>query len=73
MALKDRVAVIDEELFERLKKLYGQIDIADLDRIVNKHIRVAVEEIEEDVANIRNFKEFDSKYPDRSEMDFEEC
>ena len=50
MALKDRVAVIDEELFERLKKLYGQIDIADLDRIVNKHIRVAVEEIEEDVA-----------------------
>lgn len=71
MALKDRVAVIDEELFERLKKLYGQIDIADLDRIINKHIRVAIEEIEEDVANIRN--EFDTKHPDRSEMDFEEC
>lgn len=48
MKLNGRVAIITEENISRLSHLYGEMDIDDLSRIVNNHLRVAVDEIEED-------------------------
>ena len=45
MKLNERVAIITEE---NISRLYGEIDIDDLSRIVNNHIKVAIDEIEED-------------------------
>lgn len=49
MKLKDRVTIISEENYSRLSSLYGELDIEDLQRIVNRHIAVAIEEIREDM------------------------
>lgn len=46
--LNERVAIITEENISRLSHLYGEIDIDDLSRIVNNHLKVAIDEIEED-------------------------
>lgn len=70
--LKDRVAIISEENFNRLSKLYGELDIEDLRRIVNRHIEVAINEIEEDIAIAKRFKSYSDKFPHRSEKDFDE-
>lgn len=48
MKLNERVAIITEENISRLSYLYGEIDIDDLSRIVNNHLKVAIDEIEED-------------------------
>ncbi len=48
MKLNERVAIITEENINRLSHLYGEIDIDDLSRIVNNHLKVAIDEIEED-------------------------
>lgn len=48
MKLNERVAIITEENISRLSRLYGEIDIDDLSRIVNNYIKVAIDEIEED-------------------------
>lgn len=48
MKLNERVAIITEENISRLSRLYGEIDIDDLSRIVNNHLKVAIDEIEED-------------------------
>lgn len=48
MKLNERVAIITEENISRLSYLYGKIDIDDLSRIVNNHLKVAIDEIEED-------------------------
>lgn len=48
MKLRERVAIITEENRRRLTHLYGEIDIDDLSRIVNNHLKVAIDEIEED-------------------------
>ncbi|NDO51839.1 hypothetical protein FMM75_21475 [Lachnospiraceae bacterium MD335] len=48
MKLNERVAIITEENISRLSYLYGEIDIDDLSRIVNSHLKVAIDEIEED-------------------------
>lgn len=48
MKLSERVAIITEENISRLSHLYGEIDIDDLSRIVNNHLKVAIDEIEED-------------------------
>lgn len=48
MRLNERVAIITEENMNRLEYLYGEIDIDDLSRIVNDHLKVAIDEIEED-------------------------
>lgn len=48
MKLNERVAIISEENINRLSRLYGEIDIDDLSRIVNNHLEVAIDEIEED-------------------------
>jgi len=46
--LNKRVAIISEENINGLSHLYGEMNIDDLSRIVNNHIKVAVDEIEED-------------------------
>lgn len=48
MKLNERVAIITEENINRLVHLYGKIDIDDFSRIVNNHLKVAIDEIEED-------------------------
>lgn len=48
MKLNERVAIITEENISRLSHLYGEISIGDLSRIVNSHLEVAIDEIEED-------------------------
>lgn len=49
MKLNERVAIITEENISKLSRLYGKIDIDDLSRIVNNHLKVAIDEIEEDL------------------------
>lgn len=46
--LKDRLAMLTEDNFRDLLKLYGELNIDRLSQIVNNHIRVAIEEIKED-------------------------
>lgn len=48
MQLQDRTAVINEDNFNRLSQLYGELNSKELQRIVNNHIRVAIDEIMED-------------------------
>ena len=49
MELKDRVIILDEENARRLLNLYGDIkDVDELSQIVNRHLEVAIDEIEED-------------------------
>ena len=48
MKLNERVAIITEENISRLSHLYGEMDIDNLSRIVNNHLKVAIDEIEED-------------------------
>lgn len=49
MELKDRVTIISPENMSGLYRLYGEMTGNDLERIVNKHIAVAIEEIMEDL------------------------
>lgn len=48
MELKDRVSIISTDNMNGLTELYGNMSHDDLERIVNKHIAVAIEEILED-------------------------
>ena len=49
MKLKDRVVIIEEKNMERLLHLYGEIkDVDELSKIVNRHLAVILDEIEED-------------------------
>lgn len=49
MKLKDKIVIIDEKNISRLLNLYGEIKDADeLSKIVNGHLEVAIDEIEED-------------------------
>ncbi len=48
MKLSERVAIISKENIDRLLRLYGKMNIDDLSRIVNNHMKVAINEIEED-------------------------
>lgn len=55
MRLKDRVVILDEKNIGRLLNLYGEIkDIDELSKIVNRHMEVAIDEIEEDCKWQRN-------------------
>lgn len=53
MRLNERVAIITEENISRLSNLYGEMDVGYLSRIVNNHLRVAVDEIGEDYLKTR--------------------
>ena len=49
MELKDRVIILDEKNTSRLLNLYGDIkDVDELSKIVNRHMSVVIDEIEED-------------------------
>lgn len=48
MQIRKRVAIITEENIRKLSRLYGEMDIDDLSKIVNNHLKVAIDEIEED-------------------------
>lgn len=48
MELRDRVVVINEDNMKRLSRLYGEMDLNDLERVVNKHLSICINEIEED-------------------------
>lgn len=49
MELKDRVTIISHENMDGLYRLYGNMAANDLERIINKHIAIAIEEIMEDL------------------------
>ena len=48
MKLNERVAIITKKNIRRLLRLYGEMDIDDLSRIVNNYLKVVIDEIEED-------------------------
>lgn len=48
MKLCERVAFISKNNMKRLKRLYGEIGIGGLSRVVNNHLQAAMDEIEED-------------------------
>lgn len=49
MKVSDRVAFISEENLWDLLKLYGELGVDRLSEIVNNHVRVAIDEIKEDI------------------------
>ncbi len=75
MELRDKVVILDEKNISRLLNLYGKIkDIDELSKIVNRHLEIAIDEIEEDSRRQRNamaITKLDSKYLYRKETDFD--
>lgn len=75
MELKDKVVILDEENISRLLNLYGEIkDVNELSKIVNRHLEVAIDEIEEDCRQQRNamgIAKLDRECPYRKETDFD--
>ena len=73
MELKDKVVVLDEKNISRLLNLYGEIkDIDELSKIVNRHLEVAIDEIEEDSRRQKNamaIAKLDRECPYRKETD----
>lgn len=53
MELKNRIAIITYENLNELLNLYGELNIDRLSGIVNNHIRVAIDEIKEDLGNAK--------------------
>lgn len=53
MELKNRIAIITHENLKELLNLYGELNIDRLSDIVNNHIRVAIDEIKEDLGNAK--------------------
>ena len=49
MKLTDRVAIISEDNLRDLLELYGEFSSERLSEIVNNHVRVAIDEINEDL------------------------
>lgn len=76
MELKDRVAIIEEKNMCRLLNLYGEIkEVDELSKIINRHLEVVIDEIEEDnrrQKNIMAMTKIDRDYPYRKENDFDE-
>lgn len=77
MELKDKVVIIDEKNISRLLNLYEDIkDVDELSKIVNRHLEVAIDEIEEDCRRQRNemaMAKLERTYPYGKETDFDEC
>ena len=75
MELKDKVVIIDDRNISRLLALYGHIkDVGELSKIVNRHLEVAIDEIEEDNRRQRNIMvmaKLDRECPCRKETDFD--
>ena len=77
MELKDRVVIIEEKNMCRLLNLYGEIkDVDELSKIINKHLEIVIDEIEEDnrrQKNVMVMAKIDRGCPCRKETDFDEC
>lgn len=77
MELKDRVVIIEEKNISRLLNLYGEIkDVDELSKIINRHLEVVIDEIEEDNRRQKNamiMAKIDRECPCRKETDFDEC
>ena len=75
MELKDKVVVLDEKNISRLLNLYGEIkDIDELSKSVNRHLEVAIDEIEDDSRRQKNamaIAKLDRECPYRKETDFD--
>ena len=75
MELKDRVAIIEEQNMCRLLNLYGEIKgVDELSKIINRHLEVVIDEIEEDNRRQRNtmvMTKLDRECPYRKETDFD--
>ena len=75
MELKDKVVIIDDRNISRLLALYEYIkDVGELTKIVNRHLEVAIDEIEEDNRRQRNamvMTKLDRECPYRKETDFD--
>lgn len=72
MKLKDRVVIITEKNINRLLNLYEEIkDVDELSKIVNNHLSVVIDEIEEDSVRQRNemaIAKMEREYPNRREI-----
>ena len=66
MELKDRVAVINDENMTRLSCLYGEMNLDELGRVVNKHLGICLDDIEEDITMA-------NKVPHCNECEFLKC
>lgn len=77
MELKDRVVIIEEKNISRLLNLYGEIkDVDELSKIINRHLEVVIDEIEEDNRKQKNamaMAKIDRDCLCRKEADFDEC
>lgn len=49
MKVSDRVAIISENNYQGLLRLYGELSVDRLSEILNNHVKVAIDEIEEDL------------------------
>lgn len=49
MKLKDRIAIISKGNRNKLQELYGEMNTDEMERIVNGHLKVCLENIEEDL------------------------
>ena len=76
MELKDRVVIIDDRNISRLLNLYGEIkDVEELSKIINRHLEVVIDEIEEDnrrQKNVMAMAKIDRDCSYRKETDFDE-
>lgn len=66
MELRERVVIINEDNRKRLIRLYGEMDSTDLERVVNRHLSVCIDEIEEDMVML-------NKVPHCSECEYMKC
>ena len=75
MEIKDKVVIIDDRNISRLLALYEHIkDAGELTKIVNRHLEVAIDEIEEDNRRQRNamaMAKLDRECPYRKETNFD--
>ena len=76
MELKDRIVIIEEKNMSKLLNLYGEIkDVDELSKIINRHLEVVIDEIEEDnrrQKNVMAMAKIDRDCSCRKETDFDE-
>lgn len=66
MQLKDRVTIISEDNYDKLTRLYGKLNIDELEDIVNRHMTIIIDEIMEDI-------EMENKVPCCKECEYVTC
>lgn len=49
MEISNRIAIISENNILEISKLYGKLNIDRLSEIINNHVKVAIDEIKEDL------------------------